>query len=103
MISDFVNAIRSKRRVRITFFSKEDEAPLTRVCAPMDFGPSRRSKDQSDRFHVWDYESDKGPHVLSLAQDQVLRIEVLEDSFDPAEFIDWDTDWFTPRDWGPFS
>jgi len=69
----------------------------------MDFGPSRRAADKSDRFHMWDYESDKRNHTLSLLPDQVISIEVLNQHFDPAEFITWQTDWFVPRDWGQYS
>lgn len=41
MEKSFVDAIHSLNKVRITFHSKEDGAPLSRVCAPMDFGPSK--------------------------------------------------------------
>ncbi len=102
-MDQFIAAIRSKRLVRITFFSKEDQGYLTRLCAPMDYGPSRRAKDQSDRYHLWDYESDEGSHVLSLLPSQVQSIEVLDEHFDPAEFVTWPTAWFVSRDWGPHS
>jgi hypothetical protein len=64
--SIFAGAIERKLKLRITFFSKEDRQFLTRVCAPMDYGPSRRAKDQRDRYHMWDYDSDSGkPHPLA--------------------------------------
>ena len=104
MIDDFIRAIRLRQLVELAFFSQEDNAQLTRRCAPMDYGPSRRAKDQSDRFHVWDYESDVGPHTLSLLPDQVTGLRVLEEHFDPAEFITWaPIDWFVERDWGEYS
>ena len=102
----FVQAIREKHKVRLTFFSKEDGRPLTRVCAPMDYGPSRRAHDKNDRYHLWDYESDEGKHVLSLKPDQVQGMEPLDDQFDPAEFVTWSTatsPWFVKRDWGRYS
>ncbi len=79
---------------------------LTRTCAPMDFGPSRRAKDQSDRYHFWDYDSDTQRHVLSLLPNQVESIQTTEHNFDPAEFITWDvkaSPWFSTRDWGEYS
>ncbi|WP_081609391.1 hypothetical protein [Zestomonas thermotolerans] len=103
MKDEFVQAIQSKNKVRLTFHSKEDGRPLVRVCAPMDYGPSRRAKDKSDRFHLWDYESDSAQHVLSLLPNQVIRVEVLPELFDPAEFVTWDTQWFVQRDWGHYS
>ncbi|MGH2912463.1 MAG: hypothetical protein ACRDJ3_08305 [Solirubrobacteraceae bacterium] len=73
----------------------------------MDYGPSRRTKDQSDRYHFWDYDSDSpgGRHTLSLLPVQVISIDKTGERFDPAEFVTWGPpyDWFYPRDWGDFS
>ena len=107
MVNDkFIQAIRDKRKVRVTFYSKEDGGLLTRKCAPMDYGPSRRAKQQNDRFHLWDYESDIERHSLRLNPEQISKLEVLDEIFDPSEFITWDTTenpWFIPRDWGQYS
>jgi hypothetical protein len=102
----FIRAIHEKRKVRVTFFSKEDSGTLTRVCAPMDFGPSRRAHVKNNRFHLWDYESDSGMHTLSLEPEQIQCIEILNECFTPQEFVTWDTGrttWFVPRDWGEYS
>lgn len=102
----FLQAILERRKVRLTFFSKEDGTTLLRTCAPMDFGPSRRAKRKDDRFHFWDYESDTRNHTLSLLPHQVVNIESLSDQFDPAEFVTWSTvasPWFFARDWGLYS
>lgn len=107
MLNDkFIQAIRDKRKVRVTFYSKEDGGLLTRKCAPMDYGPSRRAKQQNDRFHLWDYESDTERHSLQLNPEQISKLEVLDEIFDTSEFITWDTTenpWFIPRDWGQYS
>lgn len=106
MINKFLQAIRNKNKVRVKFCSKEDGGILERVCAPMDYGPSRRSSNKSDRYHLWDYESDKTQHVLSLLSAQIISIEVMDETFDPSEFIIWDTSvlhWFIKRDWGIYS
>lgn len=103
MTFNFKNAIHSKNKIELTFNSKEDKCPIKRLCAPMDFGPSRRAHDKSDRFHLWDYESDTKNHVLSLLPEQVISMKVIEKNFDPQEFITWKVDWFTPRDWGEYS
>ena len=103
---DFIQAIRDKRKVRVTFYSKEDEGLLVRECAPMDYGPSRRAKQKNVRFHLWDYESDTQSHTLSLNPEQISNLEVLNEYFDPSEFITWDTTespWFIPREWGLYS
>jgi hypothetical protein len=104
----FISGIRDRRKIILTFVSKEDAGlQLTRTCAAMDYGPSRRARDKSDRYHFWDYDSDSsdGRHTLSLLAGQILLIDETEERFDPAEFVTWDPPygWFYPRDWGEFS
>jgi hypothetical protein len=102
----FVTAIHSMKKLKLTFFSKQDGGELIRMCAPTDFGPSRRAKDKSDRYHFWDYESDAGKHILSLLPGQIIQIQSTEESFDPSDFIIWDVKqfpWFLQRNWGVFS
>jgi len=102
-LDEFISAIRNKKKVRVIFFSKEDKETITRKCAPMDYGPSRRTKGKNERFHLWDYESATKNHTLSLSPQQVEKIEILDETFDPAEFVTWKTDWIISRDWGTFS
>lgn len=100
----FISALEGRLRVKLTFFSREDNTQLVRSCAPMDFGPSRRARDRSDRYHLWDYDSDSGSHVLGLLPFQIASIEATSLTFEPAEFVTWSAiDWFHPRDWGPYS
>ena len=103
MKDGFFGAIHSKNKIRLTFHSKEDGRALTRVSAPMDYGPSTQAHNKSDRFHSWDYDSDIERHTLSLLPEQVISIEVLPDTFDPAEFVTWETNWIVKRDWGKYS
>jgi len=103
MTKEFIEAIHARKRIRLSFHSKEDGRTLVRTCAPMDLGPSRQAHDKSDRFHFWDYDSDKARHTLSLLPQQIVSIEVLSDNFDPAEFVSWEPDWFVARDWGSYS
>ena len=100
---NFIQAIHEKQKIQLSFYSKEDGHVLIRKCAPMDFGPSRRAKNKSDRYHMWDYESDTKNHVLSLLPDQVHNITVIEENFDPSEFVAWQPNWFVARDWGTYS
>jgi len=106
MQAEFIAAIQAMRKIRLTFYSKEDGSQIVRTCAPMDFGPSRRSTNKSDRYHLWDYDSDTGSHVLSLPPEQVVALETLPEQFDPADFVTWSTQsspWFIQRDWGSYS
>ena len=100
----FISALSGTRRVSLTFFSKEDGQLLVRTCAPMDYGPSRRAKDQSNRYHFWDYDSDTGSHTLSLLPTQISSIRLTTVAFSPSEFVTWSpVVWFYPRDWGAYS
>ncbi len=105
MKEEFIQAIKNKQKVEIEFYSKDDQGYITRVCAPMDYGPSRRSPNGGNRYHVWDYYSDsiKGAHQIPLAQEQIKSFKVLDETFNPEEFVSWDPDWFIQRDWGDLS
>ncbi|WP_447018299.1 hypothetical protein [Shewanella algae] len=101
--AQFIDAIHAKTKIKLTFFSKEDGRRLTRLCAPMDFGPNRRAHNKDDRYHLWDYESDQKNHVLSLLPEQIVSMEFLSLDFCPSEFVTWQTNWFVPRNWGVYS
>ncbi|RWX54811.1 hypothetical protein [Photobacterium chitinilyticum] len=101
--NNFVDAIQSKKKIRLTYLSKEDGKKLTKTCAPMDFGPRRLAHNQSDRYHLWDFESDQRHHILSLLPERVVDMEFLADEFTPDDFISWPTNWFITRDWGKHS
>ena len=103
MLEEFIDAIHQKKKIIVTFFSKKDEVIVVRTCAPMDFGPHKRFPDKGDRYQVWDYDGSSGPHPAPLDPDQVQSIEVMDEEFDPSEFVTWDTDWIIQRDWGPYS
>ena len=101
--SEFISAIHNKKKVMITFYSHEDKDYLQRKCAPMDYAASRRDRSMTLKYQVWDYDSDKKPHPLGLLADQIRSFVVLEESFEPSEFINWDTrksPWSVERDWG---
>ncbi len=94
MLKDrFMQALQSKHKIRLTFYSDADRRTLDRMCVPLDYGPGK--VDKSDHFHVWDYESTSRGHLLSLKPEQVQRIDILAEEFDPTDFM-----WFLSRDWG---
>ena len=98
----FLAALHGKRRLRLTFFSKEDGTTLIRETAPFDHGPSRRARDSVDRYHFHDFDSDTAPHTLSLVPAQIHSIEPLPKTFDPERLVTWDVSkrpWFVRRDW----
>lgn len=76
---------------------------VTRLCAPMDFGLSRRTNDLMNRYHFWDYEGNTKSHLLSLLPENISKMELAEENFDPTDFVKWKPHWFIPRNWGRFS
>jgi len=98
----FLDAIHGKLIVRITFNSFE-KGEITRECIPFDFGPSRISKDKSDKYHFYDLTSPDGKHTLSIFEKQLINLEVTTKKFDPKDYVTWSPNWFVKRDWGTYS
>lgn len=103
MMTNFKNAILDKKMIRLTFYSKQDNSPLSRLCAPMDYAPSTRALDKTPRFHFGDFESDKKNHTLSLLPNQIIEMEFTDLDFNPSDFVNWKTNWAITRDWGIYS
>lgn len=99
----FIEAIRSKNKIRITYHSDKDGKSVTRTIAPLDYGPHASYKDKTPRYQFWDYEGSSKPHSSSLLVFAIEKIEVLDDTFDPSEFITWKCQWHVARDWGDYS
>lgn len=104
---DVMAAIHDRREVLVTWVSKEDGGTnQTRRCAPMDYGPSRIAADKTPRYFFWDFESDSGQnHTLGLLAGRIVSVEILDSTFNPADFVTWDTTvkspWWVPRTtWG---
>ena len=77
---------------------------IIRKCIPFDFGPSSRCNDELNRFHFWDLDSPDGSHNLSIHPEQLLEIKILDERFDPKDYVTWKpTNWVVKRDWGAFS
>ena len=108
MKEEFLRAIDSKLKVKVTFNAKEEgKGQITRLCIPFDFGPSQKADaiDKSDKYHFYDLDSQdpKGPHNLALKQEQIVLLEVLDEAFDPADYVKWQTNWTYKRDWAAHS
>lgn len=99
---EFLKSIHEKKFLTLEFDSIE-KGVIRRKCVPFDFGPSRRHRSLQDRYHFYDLDSPEGQHNLSILPEQVLSISILNESFDPAEFVKWPPDWFVSRDWGAHS
>jgi hypothetical protein len=101
----FIAAINGKNKVQVIFYSAEDGQEISRLCAPFDFGPSRRKgviiDGGKNKYHFWDYDSDTKQHNLPLTSDKIRSLEVLNEKFDPCMEFDFisKVEWFIPRNW----
>lgn len=97
----FLQAIVNMLKVKITFNSKE-KGQITRVCIPFDLGISQKVNaiDKSERYHLWDLSSSNGSHNLALKIDEITNIEILDEKFDPIEYVTWQPNWIYKRNWG---
>ena len=98
----FVLAINEKLMVRVTYVTN-DSRVLTRKCIPFDFGPSNRCKDKSYRYHFLDLDSPRGRHPLPLLPNRLVKLELTNISFNPANYINWKPKWYLKRNWGAYS
>lgn len=98
----FLKAIESKSLLQLCFNSIE-KGQIVRRCIPFDFGPSNRYKDGNDRYHFYDLDSPDGKHNLSILPNQVVEITLVEETFEPGDYVKWTPKWHVARDWGAFS
>ncbi len=106
-IEPFKQAILERHKVKVIINRKTKSTPLIATCAPLDFGPSRNSPGGIDQFHFYKYAwKHHAAHNMSIDVDRLIKLTVLDEAFDPAEFIDWDVSekpWLFPRNWGVYS
>jgi len=95
----FIEAITSKKKVNLRFYSKADSGVIDLVCAPMDYGPIGAVRDGVNRYQLWDYSRNNGSSMLALLPEQVLSLSVLGAVFDPLELGDPPPTWSVPRNW----
>lgn len=99
---EMITAIRTCRLVRLTYDSKE-KGIITRKCVPFDIGPSSREKTGKEYYHFYDLDSPDGKHNLPAIPERIRNLEVLNERFDPADYVKWTPNWHIKRDWGKYS
>lgn len=85
-LEKFIYAIREKRIVRVKFDSYE-KGIIARRCVPFDYGPSNRSNDKPDKYHLFTLDSPGGGHNLPILPEQLLSIEVEDENFEPPPVL----------------
>ena len=82
----FMEAIEQQKKVSVRFYSKADNGVLDRICAPISYGRGSESHEELHRYWLWDYEGKTGSRGLGLLPQQIVDLQVLGLSFNPAEF-----------------
>lgn len=95
----FIEAIHTKHKVCVRFYSLADSGVVDRVCAPLDYGRGEEFESRQNRYWLWNYTSNE-PRVLSFTPDQLLDVRVLGEPFDSAPLNVDPGHWCIPRDWG---
>ena len=102
----FLDALAGKHKMSVRFFHRKEKKEMTRVCAPLDFGPLRGAHEPHDHYQLWDLEGKRKPLNFAVLPDDILEMTPLEDTFDPAAIITWTfkpNAWHVQRDWAEFS
>lgn len=84
----FIRGIEQKRRLKLTFFSREHQRNLVRQCAPLHYSKGKIEGDDLDHYFIWDFEATKGNNFLALPQSQIVSMELTEDTFRFEDFVD---------------
>lgn len=79
----FVRAIKDKRKILLTYLRNGQQQTETKLVVPVYYGPETLES-LSDSYHFWDALADNGEYMTTLSQSQIRRMELSEESFDPA-------------------
>lgn len=80
-----------------------EKGVIERKAIPYDYGPSRKYRDGADRYHFYNLNSPDGAHNLSILPEQLLKIGLTGEEFEPGDYITWKPNWIVKRDWGKYS
>lgn len=82
----FIQAVKDKKKVILTYFSDRQQLHLTRLCVPIKFSYNDM-EDGSDCYYFWDPEADTGERLLALAPSEIKNMVLSDETFDPADYI----------------
>jgi len=103
MLNIFIEAIREKKIVEVTFFAKKDNLNRIRNCVPFDYAYGKRDKNPIKKYQLYDLDSPNGRHNLALEESQIINLVKLDRNFNPEDYISWEPNWEIDREWGVYS
>ena len=75
----FVQGIKQKRRLTLTFFNDDRGLELVRQCGPLYHSGGRA--DELECYYLWDFEADEGYNFTALSPLQIVKMELAEEAF----------------------
>jgi len=82
----FMQAVKDRRKVIVTYFSGEFNLNLTKLCVPLHYSPPDAGG-ESAFYYSWDSGGDVGERVVALRPSQIMYIELSDEFFNPSEYI----------------
>lgn len=79
----FVRAIKERRKILVTYIRSEQKQTRSKLLVPVYYGPGTLQS-ISGSYHFWDASADTGECIASLPQSEIGRMELSEETFDPA-------------------
>lgn len=70
-----------QRRLKVTYLSNERRERLVRPCGPLYHSRGKVGADELGRYYLWDFEADGGYNFIALSPEQIVSMELTEDSF----------------------
>ena len=82
----FIQAVKSCKKILLTYYDKELNLYLTRLCVPVDYGEPD-SKVDSDYYYFWVEYAQVGERMLGLNSSQIKFMNLSDEVFNPADYI----------------
>lgn len=82
----FIQAVKDKKKIILTYFSGQQYLYLTRLCVPVQFS-SADMEEGSECYYFWDSDADTGERLLALSPSQITNMVLSDETFDPADYI----------------
>ena len=82
----FIQAVKSNKKILLTYYDDELNLYLTRLCIPMNYGKPG-SEGGSDYYSFWVEYAQISERALDLYPSQIKYMELSDEVFNPADYI----------------
>lgn len=82
----FMQAVKDRRKVIVTYVSGEYSLNLTKLCVPLRYDPPNGGE-ESAFYYFWDSEGDTGERAFALRLSQMIYLQLSDETFDPNDYI----------------